>query len=91
MNPNPLLGIFLHGLGGFAAGSFYFPLKKITNWAWETFWIINAFVGWIVMPWFVASLTIPELTSVFSEAPRVAIYWTYFLDFCGASAALPLG
>jgi L-rhamnose-H+ transport protein len=29
MSPNPFLGVFLHALGGFAAGSFYIPYKKV--------------------------------------------------------------
>ena len=29
MNPSPFLGVFLHAIGGFAAGSFYAPLKKV--------------------------------------------------------------
>ena len=39
MNPNPFLGVFLHALGGFAAGSFYIPYKNVRGWAWETYWL----------------------------------------------------
>ncbi len=41
MNPNPFLGVFLHALGGFAAGSFYIPYKKVRGWAWETYWLVG--------------------------------------------------
>ena len=34
---NPVIGIFYHALGGFAAGSFYIPFKKVSNWAWEVY------------------------------------------------------
>lgn len=34
---NPLLGIFLHALGGLAAGRFYIPYNRVRNWAWEVY------------------------------------------------------
>ena len=33
MSANPVLGISFHSIGGFAAGSFYIPLKKVRDWA----------------------------------------------------------
>ena len=40
---NPLLGITYHAIGGFAAGSFYLPLKQIKKWSWESGWLVNGF------------------------------------------------
>ena len=31
------LGVFLHAVGGAAAGRFYLPLKQVKNWAWQLF------------------------------------------------------
>lgn len=61
---NPILGILLHAVGGFAAGSFYLPLKKVKEWAWESYWLVNGFVSWMLMPWIVATLTVPQLLSL---------------------------
>ena len=36
-----VLGVVLHALGGFAVGSFYIPFKKVRNWAWESYWLVN--------------------------------------------------
>ena len=36
---NPIVGIFYHAVGGFAAGSFYIPYSKVKNWAWEVYWL----------------------------------------------------
>jgi len=33
MNPNPVLGVLLHAVGGLAAGSFYIPYKGVRRWA----------------------------------------------------------
>jgi len=43
------LGVFLHALGGFAAGSFYIPFKKVRNWAWESYWLAGVLVHIIVI------------------------------------------
>ena len=39
MQANPFLGVLLHAIGGFAAGSFYIPFRKVKGWAWETYWL----------------------------------------------------
>ena len=36
---NPILGIFYHAIGGFAAGSFYIPYGKVKDWRWEVYWL----------------------------------------------------
>ncbi|MGB2755414.1 MAG: L-rhamnose/proton symporter RhaT [Phycisphaerae bacterium] len=41
MDANPLLGVILQALGGFAAGSFYIPFKKVKGWAWESYWLVG--------------------------------------------------
>ena len=45
-------GVFLHAVGGFAAGSFYIPFKKIRHWAWESAWLINGIFSlklWVIL------------------------------------------
>ena len=31
--------------------SFYLPLQRVKKWAWESYWMIYAVSGWIVVPW----------------------------------------
>jgi len=50
MNPNPFLGVFLHALGGFAAGSFYIPFTRVRKWAWESYWLVGGVFSWLVAP-----------------------------------------
>src|SRR4029079_1734357 len=68
MCPNPALGILLHAIGGFAAGSFYSPLKKIRGWSWETAWLMMGLAAWLAAPWFASWRTNPELSAVLSQA-----------------------
>lgn len=74
---NPILGVFLHAIGGYAAGSFYIPFRKVKNWAWESYWLISGILAWIIAPWVVAYLTVPNLFEVLrtvSVSSLVACY-----------------
>jgi L-rhamnose-H+ transport protein len=85
------LGIFLHSVGGFAAGSFYIPFKKVRNWAWESYWLVNGVLSWIIMPWVIASLTVPGLFSILHEAPKSSIFWTYLFGLLWGIGGLTFG
>ena len=41
MNPNPMLGVVFHWLGGLASGSFYVPYRGVKKWSWETYWLVG--------------------------------------------------
>jgi L-rhamnose-H+ transport protein len=79
MIPNPLLGVLLHAIGGFAAGSFYAPLKKVERWAWESFWLVMGLAAWLAAPWAVALITTPNLSDVLAASPAKA--WALCLLF----------
>jgi len=85
------LGIFLHSIGGFAAGSFYIPFKKVRNWAWESYWLVNGFVSWIIMPWIIARMTVPGLFSILREAPKISIFWSYLFGLLWGIGGLTFG
>ncbi len=78
------IGIFLHAIGGLAAGSFYIPYKKVRSWSWESMWIFGGFFAWIIVPWIVAFFAVPEfklfdlLDDVFHEIPPDTLFYTYF-------------
>ena len=85
------LGVLLHAVGGFAAGSFYIPFKKVRNWAWESYWLAGGVFSWIIAPWFVALLVVPGLFSVIAEAPASRIFWTYFFGILWGIGGLTFG
>jgi L-rhamnose-H+ transport protein len=64
MEFDPVQGILLHAAGGFAAGSFYVPLKKIRGWSWETAWLCLGLAAWIMAPLAAAWSTNPRLGEV---------------------------
>jgi len=91
MNPNPFLGVFLHALGGFAAGSFYIPYKGVRKWAWESYWLVGGVFSWLVAPWVVAWLTCPDPVGVLRAAPLGSIFWSYAFGLLWGIGGLTFG
>ncbi len=85
------LGVLLHAIGGFAAGSFYIPFKKVRNWAWESYWLVGGVFSWIIMPWLVASLTVPDLLSLLDEAPSGSLVRSYVFGVLWGVGGLTFG
>jgi L-rhamnose-H+ transport protein len=68
-------------LGGLAGAVFYLPLKKVKNWAWESYWLVYAVFGLVLVPWVVAFSTSPNLLPVLRSAPRQEMIYCLV---CGA-------
>lgn len=88
---NPALGILLHAVGGFAAGSFYLPLKRIEDWAWESYWLVNGVFSWLFMPWVVGLLVVPNLTAVWTAAPLSSVGWAFLYGALWGIGGLTFG
>jgi L-rhamnose-H+ transport protein len=71
---NPIAGILLIAVGSLGAASFYVPFKKVKSWAWESYWIVQGVAAWLIAPWLIAYLAVPDgnLFQVISEAPLKA-------------------
>lgn len=88
---NPILGICLHATGGFAAGSFYLPIKKIQNWSWESGWLLNGIFAWLIAPIAVSVITVPKTLSIIIEANPESLLWTYFFGVLWGIGGLSFG
>lgn len=91
MVPNPFLGVLLHAIGGFAAGSFYIPYKQVRKWAWETYWLVGGFFAWVVAPWVVALLVCPNLMYVLTHAPRGSVVSAFLFGMLWGIGGLTFG
>lgn len=78
ITPNPIQGTFLHAAGGVSASACYLPFHK-TKWSWTSFWIIQAFFAWIVVPLALAVITVPNFFSILNEAPSDILIPTFLL------------
>ncbi len=88
---NSVLGIVFHAVGGFAAGSFYLPIKKIKKWSWESGWLVNGFFAWLIIPWLVSVLTVPETITILSKTEFSTLFWTYFFGVLWGIGGLTFG
>lgn len=91
MNPNPFLGVFLHAIGGLAAGSFYIPFKRVKKWAWESYWLVGGFFSWVITPWVVAYLVCPDVLSILRQAPASSLIWAYVFGLLWGIGGLTFG
>jgi L-rhamnose-H+ transport protein len=91
LDANPFLGVVLHAIGGLAAGSFYIPFKKVRNWSWESYWLVGGVFSWILAPWVVAFLAVPDLGPIFREAPRGSILQSYLFGVLWGIGGLTFG
>ena len=91
MAPNPFLGVVLHAIGGFAAGSFYIPFKMVRKWSWESYWIVGGLFSWIIAPWVVALIACPNLLSVLGSTARSDLFWCYLFGVLWGIGGLTFG
>ncbi len=90
---NPVAGIALIALGSIGAASFYVPFKKVRNWAWESYWIVQGLVAWIIAPWAAAWFSVPAgtLGSILSASPSSAKLWAAFYGALWGIGSLTFG
>ena len=91
MGSNPLLGVFLHWLGGLASASFYVPYRQVRGWSWETYWLVGGVMSWIVMPWALAGFLTRDLLEVLHRTPSSDLFWIYFFGVLWGSGGLTFG
>lgn len=91
MNPNPLLGVLFHWLGGLASGSFYVPFRGVKGWAWETYWLAGGIFSWIIVPWTLGLLMTNDLMAVLRESPGSSLFWAYVFGVLWGLGGLTFG
>lgn len=91
MTANPLLGVFLHWLGGLASASFYLGFRGVKNWAWETYWLAGGVFSWIIAPWILALTMTNDLFAVLREAPQDSLFWAYTFGVLWGLGGLTFG
>ncbi|NUQ63352.1 MAG: L-rhamnose/proton symporter RhaT [Pirellulales bacterium] len=91
MGPNPFVGVLYHWIGGLAAGSFYIPFRGVKKWSWETYWLVGGVFSWIIAPWLLAWLLVPDLLRVLAGAPWEALVWAYIFGAMWGLGGLTFG
>jgi L-rhamnose-H+ transport protein len=91
MASNPFLGVVYHWAGGLAAASFYIPYRRVKHWAWETYWLVGGVFSWIVAPWTMAWLLVPDVPGLIRATPRSALNWAFVFGALWGLGGLTFG
>ena len=91
MEANPFLGLIFHSIGGLAAASFYLPYKKVKNWKWETYWLVGGFFSWIIAPWLLAMLIVPQTPQILASVPLKTMLTTFLFGAMWGIGGLTFG
>lgn len=90
---NSILSIILMAVGSMCAASFYVPIKKVKNWSWESYWIVQGLFSWIIVPVLFAWITVPSgtLGSIIGAAPASSKWWAIFYGALWGIGGLTFG
>jgi len=72
-------GVLFHAAGASSAAMCYTPQKKVKGWSWQTYWLAQAFICWLVLPVIVAFISIPHLMLVLKEVPAKPMLYSFLL------------
>jgi len=86
-----MIGVLLHATGGVAHGTFYAPLHKVKQWAWESYWLVQGLVAWIIAPWLAAILLGTHPWNVLSNSPTRSLVLTYLFGAMWGFGSLTFG
>lgn len=73
---NIVIGLIIIAFGSFCQSSSYVPIKKVRQWSWESFWLVQGVFAWIVFPLLGAFLAVPQgssLSEILGSDPSAAL------------------
>ena len=88
-----MIGILLIAIGSLGAASFYVPFKKVKQWSWESYWIMQGVAAWLILPWLFAWITVPSgsLMSIIHDTPTSAKWLTILFGALWGVGGLTFG
>ena len=73
-----LIGLLIIAVGSFGQSSSYVPIRKVRDWSWESFWLVQGIFAWLVFPLLGALLAVActYVTAYVLSRPRFKHrYW----------------
>ena len=70
-----VLGLLIIAIGSFCQSSSYVPIKKVREWSWESFWLVQGVFAWLIFPLLGALLAVPSgssLSGILGSDPSAA-------------------
>lgn len=91
---NITLGLLIIAIGAFCQSSSYVPIKRIKQWSWESYWLVQGVFAWLVFPLIGALLAVPEghsLVELFTSASTLNVLMTIFFGVLWGIGGLTFG
>lgn len=76
-----IFGLLIIAAGSFCQSSSYVPIKKVRDWSWESFWLVQGIFAWLVFPLLGALLAVPSghsLMEAYAAKPGDALLAMFF-------------
>lgn len=89
-----LIGLIIIAIGAFCQSSCYVPINKIKDWSWESYWIVQGFFAWLILPFLGALLAVPDnhtVVEMFTSAPSFNFCMTIFFGVLWGVGGLTFG
>lgn len=88
------IGLLIIAIGAFCQSSSYVPIKKIKDWSWESFWMVQAIFAYFLLPLLGALLAMPgnySLFDLFRHAPSFNLWMTIVFGMLWGVGGLTFG
>lgn len=89
-----LIGLLIIAVGAFCQSSCYVPINKIRSWSWESYWIVQGFFAWLLLPFLGALLAVPSghsLCELFTPDQSFNIWMTILFGVLWGVGGLTFG
>ncbi len=89
-----VLGLLIIAIGSFCQSSSYVPIKKVRDWSWESFWLVQGVFAWLVFPFLGALLAVPaghSLCELFTADNSFRIWMTILFGALWGVGGLTFG
>ena len=89
-----VLGRLIIASGSFCQSSSYVPIKKVRDWSWESFWLVQGVFAWLVFPFLGALLAVPaghSLCELFTADNSFRIWMTILFGALWGVGGLTFG
>lgn len=61
---NAIIGLIIIAIGSLGQSSSYVPIKKVKDWSWECFWLVQGIFAWLLFPLLGALIALPSDVSL---------------------------
>ncbi|MGH9699544.1 MAG: L-rhamnose/proton symporter RhaT [Candidatus Acidiferrales bacterium] len=91
MSESTLIGTLIVLAAGFFQGTFLVPMKYTPKWDWENTWLGFSCAAYLLFPWILAALTVPDLRNAVFQTDPAAIGRTILFGLGWGLGALLMG